>query len=170
MAQEGLDLILFLDKVDIFKNLSLEELGQIAGIAEAANFEKGELLFRPGDPGSQAYIIVSGRVDLFLEDEKGRRQTLTSLQPGTCFGEMALLDGEPRSAGAAMGAKSLMLMINREDFLRVMQRYPTIAQGIISQLSRRLRQTNSQFHTLKSAVSDFQTLYKRVEPLIQEGE
>lgn len=165
---QSLDLLLFLEKVDIFEDLSLEELGQISAIAEAANFEKGELLFRPGDPGNHAYIIVSGQVDLFLEDEKGRRQMLTTLAPGICFGEMALLDGETRSAGAALGEKSLLLMLSREDFLRVMQRYPSIAQGIIAQLSRRLRHTNSQFNALRSAADDFRRLYQRIEPLIQE--
>jgi len=163
---KALDLILFLDKVDIFSNLSLEELGQIAAIAEAANFEEGELLFRPGDPGNHAYIIVSGQVTLFLEDDRGRRQTLTTLEPGTCFGEMALLDGEPRSAGASLSEKALMLMISREDFLRVLQRYPSIAQGIISQLSLRLRRTNEQFHTLRSVAEDFKRLFKKVEPLL----
>jgi CRP-like cAMP-binding protein len=167
---ESLDLILFLDKVDIFKNLSLEELGQIASIAETARFEAGETLFEPGDPGNHAYIIVSGKIDLFLEDDRGRRQILTHLMPGTCFGEMALLDGEPRSAGASIAEKSLLMVLSREDFLRVLKRYPSIAQGIIAQLSLRLRQTNSQLNTLRSAAEEFRSLYGRIKPILEDEE
>ncbi len=165
--ENSLDLILFLDKVDIFRELSLEELGQIAAIAETHQFEPGETLFRPGDPGDNAYIIVSGRIELFLEDERGRRQSLTCLDPGTCFGEMALMDGEPRSAGAAVQEKALLMLLGREDFLRVMNRYPSIAQGIIAQLSRRLRRTNRQLNSFQSAAEEFRTLYGKIQPLLE---
>lgn len=157
---ELLEKILFLQKVDIFQNLSIEELQKIAQIAETEHYQDDEYLFRQGDPGNYAYIIVSGRVELFFEAEKTGVQTLMTFGEGACFGEMALLDGETRSAGARTITESIISKISRNDFLRILNHYPAIALGIISQLSYRLRKTNKKLNQLSKIVETFTDLFE----------
>ncbi len=162
-----LERILFLDKVDIFKELSLEELSQIAEISEIDNYQEDEIIFRQGDPGNFAYIIVNGGVELYLESGK-KHQSLMLFPEGVCFGEMALLDGKNRSASARITRESTLLKISREDLIRVMKRYPSIALGIISQLSARLRDGNMKYNILKESVTKLGEIYKKAAPVIGE--
>ena len=163
-----LERILFLDKVDIFKELSLDELGQIAQISEMGNYQEDEVLFRQGDPGNFAYIIVNGGVELYLESGN-KHQSLVFFPTGVCFGEMALLDGKNRSASARITKESTLLRISRENLIRVMKRYPAIALGIISQLSARLREGNLKYNVLKETVTKLGEIYKKAAPIIGEN-
>ena len=156
-----LEQILFLDKVEIFKNLSLDDLGQIAGITDTQHYREGEVLFLKGDPGNFAYIIVSGEVELFSGTGKGSREVVGRLYAGACFGEMALLDGSPRSAGAAVLGESILARIPREDFIRLMQRFPSIGLGIITLLSNRLRRRNEEYDRFRAAVREFPDAYEK---------
>ncbi len=165
--KEILERTLFLDNVDIFKELSLDELGQIAQISELGNYQEDEILFRQGDPGNYAYIIVNGGVELYLESGK-KHQSLMLLPAGECFGEMALLDGQNRSASARITKESTLLRISREDLIRVMKRYPSIALGIISQLSIRLRDGNLKYNILKETVTKLGEIYKKAAPIVGE--
>lgn len=156
-----LDQILFLDKVDIFRTLSLDDLGRIAGITETGHYREGEILFLKGDPGNYTYIVVSGEVELFSGDPGGKHETVGRLYDGACFGEMALLDGSPRSAGAVVAAESVLARIPREDFLRLMHRIPSIALGIITLLSTRLRNTTDEYNRFREAVREFPEAYNK---------
>jgi len=155
-----LEQILFLEKVDIFRNLSLDDLGQIAGITDTQHYREGELLFLKGDPGNFAYIIVSGEVELFTGGGSVKREVVGRLYDGACFGEMALLDGRPRSAGAVVLVDSMLSRIPREDFIRLMHRFPSIAMGIITLLSNRLRRTTEEYNSFRAAVRSFPEAYQ----------
>ena len=163
-----LENILFLEKVDIFSSLSIEELSQLAQIVDTSQYQEDEILFRQGDPGNYAYIILSGKVELFLESGTEGRQTLLSLEDGACFGEMALLDGKKRSASARISTESLLARIKRDDFLRVMMRYPTIALGIINQISTRLRNANQKYREVQKAIKDLKGFFQNHKNLFNE--
>lgn len=85
---------------------------------------------------------------------------LTTVGEGACFGEMALLDGEPRSAGARTTSECILSRISRNDFIHIMYQHPAIALGIITQLSLRLRGMNDKVRRLSKVVSGFAELYE----------
>lgn len=157
---EQLEKILFLQKVDMFEHLTVSELQKIAQITETENYRDEEFLFRQGDPGNYAYIVISGEVEIFFESKKGVFRPLATLGEGAFFGEMALLDGDPRSAGARTVSECILSRISRNDFIRILQQYPAIALGIISQLSMRIRTMNGQVTRLSKVVSGFAELYE----------
>ena len=165
---EIIEKILFLQKVDIFQNLSIEELHRIAQITETEHYDDEEYIFRQGDPGNYAYLIVSGKVELFFESEKGEAQVIMTFGEGSCFGEMALLDGQPRSAGARTVSESLISKIRRNDFIQLLHRYPPMALGIIAQLSLRLRKSNVKMNRLSKVVETFGNLYEESQKALGE--
>ncbi|MCA1754236.1 MAG: cyclic nucleotide-binding domain-containing protein [Spirochaeta sp.] len=161
-----LEKILFLQGVDIFSNLTVDELRMIAGITEREDYSDNEYLFRQGDPGNYAYIMVSGKVELFFENAGRELQPFMTVGEGACFGEMALLDGEPRSAGARTLTESVISKISRNDFIQTITRHPAIALGIIAQLSYRLRITNTKTNTLTNFVESFRDLYRESSQIL----
>ncbi len=165
---ETLEKILFLQGVEIFNSLSIEELQKIAMIAENEQYSDNEYLFRQGDPGNYAYIIVSGKVELFFETERRDLQPLMTLGEGACFGEMALLDGEPRSAGARTVTESILSRISRTDFIQTITRHPAMALGIIAQLTSRIRTTNYRANRLTKVVESFQEIYEESRKILGE--
>ncbi|MFC1495555.1 Crp/Fnr family transcriptional regulator [Thermodesulfobacteriota bacterium] len=158
-----IDQILFLQKIPIFQNLTVDELGQIAAITKTDNFEEDEILFKEGDLGDQAYIVISGEIKIYKRIRKDNEITIARLRNGACFGEMALFDGEPRSASARTTAPSVLSIYSREDLMSVINQYPTIALGIINEISKRLRSVQMNLDDYKKTIDDFRILYKKME-------
>lgn len=158
-----IDQILFLQNIPIFQNLTVDELGQIAAITKTDNFEEDEILFKEGDLGDQAYIVISGEVKIYKRIRKDNEITIARLRNGECFGEMALFDGEPRSASARTTAPSVLSIYSREDLMTVIDQYPTIALGIINEISKRLRNVQMNLDDYKKTIHDFKILYKKME-------
>ncbi|MEW5855501.1 MAG: cyclic nucleotide-binding domain-containing protein [Myxococcota bacterium] len=126
--------VLFLKGVDLFSAIPGEDLSQIAQIADEVELDLGETIFKEGDLGDSLYLIVSGKVRIHRGDTEiavlGERQV---------FGEMALLDSEPRSASVTALTDVTLLRIHQEDFADILAEKSEIAQGIIKVLTRRLR-------------------------------
>jgi len=129
--------VLFLKSIDLFRGLPGEELAQVAEIAEEVPVGSGDLVFSEGEAGDALYIVVEGRVLV----HKGEKH-LAELGERECFGEMSVLDSEPRSASVSAINESLLLKIGREDFKDILSERPEIALGIMKVLSRRLRESN----------------------------
>jgi CRP-like cAMP-binding protein len=100
-------------------------------------FEKGDVIFREGDAGNCFYVIQDGAVDITL----GNR-VLKLMQPGDIFGEMSLIDGEPRSANAVARAETTVIPINEEQFLFLVGKLPYFALNVMRVLAMRLRDMN----------------------------
>ncbi len=100
--------------------------------------EKGTPIFSEGQKGSEMYVIMSGRVRIFLSSGN-RSLTLTKLKKGDFFGEMALLEELPRSAGAEAITNVELIAIGKEDFKFLIQQHPDIAMKVLAKFSRRLR-------------------------------
>ena len=162
-----LDRVLMLQKTEIFSQLSLDELGQIAHILEEEDFDEGEILFRKGDMGNTAYLMLSGKVEITLPQGR-REEVLAVMEQGNFFGEMALLDGGTRSAGARCAVPARLYVLDRRDFLRVLNRYPSISLGIISIFSARLRKGNRQLSDLRKVLGDFGEVYKNNRSLMED--
>jgi CRP-like cAMP-binding protein len=130
--------VLFLKSIDLFSQIPGEELSQIALITDEVTFDGGDEIFREGDPGQTLYFILEGRVRIH---SAGVAEDLALLGERAVFGEMALLDSEPRSASAMAVDDVVCLKIERDDFNEILMEKGEIAQGIIKVLTRRLRDT-----------------------------
>ncbi len=128
--------VLFLKSIDLFSQIPGEDLSQIAQITDEIRFEEGEEVFHEGDPGDTLYFVIDGRVRVHRSGVDiavlGERQV---------FGEMSLLDSEPRSASVNAVTDLTLLKITRDDFNEILAEKGEIAQGIIKVLTRRLRST-----------------------------
>ncbi len=131
--------VLFLKKIDLFRRIRGDDLARIAEIAEEYSYDNQDLIFNEGDMGDALYLIVSGRVKI----HKGET-ILAELGERQCFGEIAILDSEPRSASVTALQPLLALRVKREDFGEIMQQKPEIAQGVIKVLCGRLRSANKR--------------------------
>jgi CRP-like cAMP-binding protein len=126
--------VLFLKGVDLFSAIPGEDLAQIAQISDEVDLDAGESIFKEGDRGDSLYLIVIGQVRI----HRGASE-IAVLGERQVFGEMALLEGEPRSATATAVGECTCLRIQQEDFQDILAEKSEIAQGIIKVLSRRLR-------------------------------
>ncbi len=131
--------VLFLKSIDLFRALPSEELAQIAEIAEEQPLASGDTIFGEGEPGDALYLIVEGKVKV----HKGEKE-LVRLGIRDVFGEMAVLDSEPRSASVTAVEDSVCLKIGRDDFRDILSERPEIAMGVMKVLTRRLRETSKK--------------------------
>ncbi len=121
--------------IDLFGQSSDELLGQVALLLEEVDLAGGQTLFHKGDPGHSLYIVAEGQVRVHDEE-----WTIAYLGEGEIFGEMALLDSEPRLASVTgTGGGTQLLRLDQEPFFELLQAEPDLARGIITMLSRRLR-------------------------------
>ncbi len=106
-------------------------------------YKKSDSVFHQGDPGDSLYIIESGSVKIVLPSPDGQEDAIiATLGRGEFFGELALLDGEPRSADAVAKEDTALLVLERDDFLAFLDRSPEVATKLLAALSRRLRRTD----------------------------
>lgn len=141
--------ILRLKRVGIFSLLRTDQLHRVVGAMEPVEWLGGERLFSRGDPADAMYLIVRGRVKIALAelpsaDSKGY---LVELGPGDSFGEMSLLDDQPRSASAVAQEVTMALALARESLHGLLRSYPGIGVGMLRALSLRLRDTNRAIET-----------------------
>ena len=129
--------VLFLKSIDLFSQIPGEDLSQIALITDEVQFEEGDEIFHEGDPGDTLYFVIDGKVRIHTAGG----DDITVLGDRQVVGEMALLDGEPRSASASALSNVTLLKIHRDDFHEILAEKAEIAQGVIKVLTRRLRNT-----------------------------
>ena len=126
--------VLFLKSIDLFSQIPGEDLSQIAQITDEVHYEEGEAIFAEGDPGDTLFFVIDGKVRIHTAGDE-----LAVLGERQVFGEMALLDSEPRSASASAISDITLLKIQRDDFNEILAEKSEIAQGIIKVLTRRVR-------------------------------
>jgi CRP/FNR family cyclic AMP-dependent transcriptional regulator len=138
----------YLRQVDIFANLSEEDAQELMAVARKRSFRAGEVIFHRDDPGQVLYIIKEGKVKIALISPDGQEISLVVFGKGECFGDLALLDGEPRSADAIALEKVECYTLQRSDFQNAIMKHPTIAIQVLEVLSRRLRKTDQMVENL----------------------
>jgi CRP-like cAMP-binding protein len=126
--------VLFLKSIDLFAQISAEDLALVALIASEEKREANEEIFSEGEPGDALYLILSGKVRIV----KGET-IIAELGSRECFGEMSILDASARSAAAWTTETTKLLRIGREEFSDILAEKASIAIGIIRVLSDRLR-------------------------------
>jgi len=163
MSWSGEDTIALLARVPVFSALAREELAQVARVAARRRFEAGEVVFKEGDEGSTCYIVRSGRARAIREHPDGRSITLAHFAPGDIFGEMAMLDGERRSATIETTDATEAIAITGADMQRLLLEHPEISVKLIAALGQRLRDTNERL-----ARQSFQTVQSRVAAVLAQ--
>ncbi|MGA7274048.1 MAG: DUF1003 domain-containing protein [Candidatus Udaeobacter sp.] len=131
-----------LRQVPLFESLDNEAAGELCHLLESLDSKAGTFLFRTGDEGDAMYLIEHGKVRICVRATDGREVTLTELQRGDFFGEMALLDGQHRSADAIVAEDARLAVLSREHFLSFMQSNPNVALEMLTALANRLRHTD----------------------------
>ena len=134
-----LDKIIILKGVDLFSSLTADELFALAQIATEERYLNGEIIFNEDDPGDSMYVIIHGSVSVF-----NQKNDLAELLKGECFGEMALLDHEPRSSSIKASSDLTILKIDENNFYNLIAENVQITQGIMKILSKRLRKAIKQ--------------------------
>lgn len=134
----------FLRRIPLFSHLSETDITRLTEAARERNYPRNSVILFEDDPGDSLYVVVTGQVKVVLIGEDGREVILSVLNEGNFFGEMALIDDEPRSAHVIAMQDSNLLVLRREDFQRRLQEAPTIALGLLRELSRRLRKADDK--------------------------
>lgn len=128
-----------LSAMPLFRGLDDGALESIARGLRTRRFRRGEVIFHLGDPGDALFIVASGAVKITLPSETGDEAILATLRPGDFFGELALLDGAPRSATAAALEPTETLVLPRERFRELIATEPVIRDALLASLARELR-------------------------------
>jgi CRP-like cAMP-binding protein len=134
--------------VPIFSELSDAEIGALARLTTRRRYEKDAVIFFENAPGDSLFVIVEGRVRVTILGDDGREIILSLLGPGDFFGELALIDNEPRSATTIAAQDSELLCLSRSDFEAAVREHSSITKGLLNVVVARLRHANHQISTL----------------------
>ena len=130
-----------LKAIPLFESLEDEDLAALVNKLREVTVASGETVFAQGDEGDAMYVIVDGAVDIVAGSGK-QKVILTSLFKQQYFGELSLLDGAPRSATAVASRDTLLLALERDDFVEFIKKRPEAALSIMHEVGERIRATN----------------------------
>lgn len=134
--------ILMLKRSETFSAVNTEDLRIVARELVQEEFYPGERVFDIKDPGEHMYIIASGKIGISIDADPLKQNFIAELGPGECFGEMGMLDDQPRSATAHVLEPSQLLVLEKGRLKGLVVEYPELALGMLRGLSMRLRQVN----------------------------
>jgi CRP/FNR family cyclic AMP-dependent transcriptional regulator len=136
--------------VSIFARLTDEHLSILDASLDQARFERAETIFHQGDEGDLLYLILAGQVRVYTVSQLGQELSVKIFCAGEFFGELALLDGQSRSASAVTMRPTTVLTLHRDAFRAAIRAMPEIGLGVLEELSSRLRRTNLYIEYLAS--------------------
>jgi CRP/FNR family cyclic AMP-dependent transcriptional regulator len=125
--------------VDLFADLSTQELQHLADASTTVELRRGDVLFHEDDPGDNVYIVKSGRIAIAKRSIDGRESVVALMEPGDLFGEMQLFENQGRTAEARALEQSEVLAIGYGPIREVYERRPELLWGVVALLARRLR-------------------------------
>ncbi len=134
---------LALKNVELFHEIPGEVLAHIATVLEEEVFEKGAYIVTEGELGRELFVIVSGEVDVVAGGEK-----VDVITEGGYFGEMAIIDSQPRSADVIARTDLTLLKMGMEDFHEILKQQEQVAIGVIKVLNRRIRNLNRRIQEM----------------------
>jgi CRP/FNR family transcriptional regulator, cyclic AMP receptor protein len=126
----------------VLRHLRPEELARVAASASVTHYKSQQTIFQKGDPGASMMAVVSGRVKICAFSVEGKEIVLNYIDRGSMFGEISLLDGQPRSADAVAIEQTELLVLERNRVLPILTANPEIIAQVLSVLCQRLRQTS----------------------------
>ena len=149
-----------LQETKLFQDVDLTDLEDLITRMEAKTFPRGSVLFNLGDEGDAMYIIRSGRIRIYMYD-RDEEITLRYYGKNDIFGELSLLDRQPRSASAAAAEELDVLRLDRENFIAFLFERPSIGLAMMRSLSQRLRFTTDYLEQYKPKRFERETVDRR---------
>lgn len=138
----------FLQDIPIFADLDDDTLAKISGIGAKKSFRKDEIILLEEDAGSAFFVIVSGKVKVARSGHDEKEVILSILSESDFFGEMALLDGQNRSANVIATEDTELFIIQRLDFLNLLKEHAEISIVLLQELTKRLRMADAKIKSL----------------------
>lgn len=163
MGDEGESTLRLLERVPLFSDLSSEELTRISQVAVRRNYPARTRVFHEGDSSDACYVVRRGELRVTREHSGGRAIALATLRPGDLFGELAMLDGEARSASVETLTEVDLLAVAAGDMRGLLAKNPQITLKLVTALTRRVREANERV-----ATQSFQTVPGRVAGVLSQ--
>ena len=166
-----MEIIEILKKNPFFSGLDGNELKKLKEHLKRKDYKKNELVITEHQHSFDMYLIVQGKVNVTVTNEKGKEMTLATLQEGEIFGELSLLDGEPRAASIEALEDCVLFVIKRCDFYELLTSNPQFAIQVIKYLCHRLRMTNkaAESFALLTAYERLKRYYESVAVVDASG-
>ena len=139
----------YLKRVPFFRDLTEQAIHELAQLGKKQTTVANEILFREGDPGDTLYIVLSGTVMVHSADEHGQEVELARFHAGNFFGELSLIDTEPRSASATAVEPSELFLLGRLAFLGLLAGAHPMFKDLLAGLSAKIRNSNVQYFELR---------------------
>ena len=152
-----------LEDLSLFSCVDRDAIGDFERVATRKRFPKNSIVFSKGDASDSLYIVSSGRVKAVIHDEQGKEIVLSVIGKGEYFGEMAALDGVPRSATIVTKEPTEMWIIHRDDFKKILSSNPDVVFNLLKVLIGRLRRANDKIESLA-----FTNVHGRVANLLMQ--
>jgi len=134
-----------LESSKLFNQLPAAELSQLKQAAREVSFAPGQDIFKAGDPGDGVYVVKSGSVRIAALLGTGERHVFSRVPPGDVFGEMTLLDDQPRSAFATAEGQTEVYFVPRAAMVELLKHSPELSMRLVREISQRLREFNQQY-------------------------
>ena len=139
--------LILLKQSPMFSMVATDDLRLVAQALEKQQYFSGDHVFEINEQGDHLYLLVSGKVGISIDPDKNSKTFITILEAGDSFGEMNLLDDQPRSATAHVLENSTILALEKTRLKGLLQSYPDISIGMLRSLSLRLRDANNRLLT-----------------------
>ena len=152
-----------LGRVAMFQSLDESDLEALAGVARQITAERGELIVSQGSAGESLYIVARGQIRVYLSDETAKEIILGLEGPGAIFGEIAVLDEQPRSASVAAMERTELLMIEGREFRQLLEAHTGLSLGVIAALAGMIRKLTDATQGLA-----LQSAYRRLVARLYE--
>ena len=134
-----------LESSKLFSRLPAAELKALCEVTQQIVFARGQQIFQEGDPGDGIYVVKTGLVQISAVLENGERHVFSDVLPGDIFGEMAVLDNQPRSASASAEHETTVEFVPRQEMVNLLKRSPELSIMLVQEISGRLRDFNRQY-------------------------
>lgn len=146
------DEVELLGKVSLFAGLQPSQLKLLAFTSQRLTFLKGDMLFQQNDPGDFAYVVLSGEAEVIV-DINGVDVVVATLEKNSIIGEIAILCDVPRTAGVRAASQLETLCIEKEQLLKLLQEFPTMAIELMKVLAERLTATTADLSKARAELS-----------------
>ena len=137
-----------LNSINIFSELSDEECSTLQKFFKPRNYLKNSMIILEEEYGDLVFVVQTGTIKITRVNDEGKEVILALLGPGEIFGELAILDGEARSANALAQENCQLLAINKEDFLEILKNNFSVSHNLMCELAKRLRKSDQQIEAL----------------------
>ncbi len=142
------DKLALLEWHPLFREFGIEERCRLASYATTRHVKRGKTIFSKGELGSSLFVVCSGTVEVVVPSAEGKNAVVNLIGEGEIFGEIALLDGGPRTADALALSDCQLMAIERRDFLALLRANPEVTIKLLEVLCSRLRRTTEQVEDL----------------------